>query len=119
MIEDFILFEDAIIGSIYQVISDFNDVIVVVNVASNKGVQTRLQPPNKQRILDLQLINCYAFPDIKNLEKEIVLLNGSILLKPLIKNDQLVRRLIYVEGFDTVACILFFEAYLDIEVAEI
>lgn len=119
LIEDFILFEDAIIGSIYQVISDFNDVIVVVNVASNKGVQTRLQPPNKQRILDLQLINCYAFPDIKNLEKEIVLLNGSILLKPLIKNDQLVRRLIYVEGFDTVACVLFFEAYLDVEVAEI
>ena len=55
----------------------------------------------------------------ENLEEEIVLLNGPILLKPLIKNNQLIRRLIYVEGFDTVTRVLFFEADLDVEVAEI
>ena len=119
LIKDFILFEYAIVGPVYQVISDLDYVIVVVNMTSDKRIQPRFQPSNKQGVVDLQLKYSDAFLKVKYFEEEIVFLNRPILLEPLIQNDQLICRLVNIDGFDSIICTLFFKADLDVEIAKV
>ena len=56
-------------------------------MASNKSIQSRFEPSNKKLIFDLQLVNSNTLLDVKYLEEEVIFLDGSILLKPLIQND--------------------------------